>query len=65
MRAIKLYLAFVIISSFALSSCGVRGALETAPPVFGPAKAKYEAEKAQKAEEERIAQESQTKATPK
>lgn len=47
--------SFLLITAFALSSCGIRGSLETAPPVFGPAKAKYDADKAQKEAEEQKA----------
>ena len=64
MNKIKFYLSAVILSVLAVSSCGIRGSLETAPPVFGPARAKYETEKAQKAEEEkRKTEEAQTPKT--
>ncbi len=36
-----------------LSACGVSGSLETAPPMWGPDRAAYEAEKAKKAAEEK------------
>jgi hypothetical protein len=65
MRSQTIIPSLLLITTFALSSCGIRGSLETAPPVFGPAKAKYEAEKAQKAEEERKAQEKTNNSTPK
>lgn len=52
-------ISYLIIGAFGLSSCGIRGSLETAPPVFGPAKAKYEAEKAQKEAEEKKTKEAE------
>ena len=36
-----------------LSACGISGPLETAPPMWGPDRAAYEAEKAKKAAEEK------------
>lgn len=53
MKKIYLYLAFAIFGLVGLASCGIRGPLETAPPIFGPAREKYDADKAQKAEEEK------------
>lgn len=39
-----------------LAACGSRGELKKAPPMWGDAKAKYEAEQAQKAAEEKAKQ---------
>jgi predicted small lipoprotein YifL len=35
-----------------ISACGTKGPLETAPPMWGPDRVAYEAQKAQKAAEE-------------
>jgi predicted small lipoprotein YifL len=49
MRA-QLHLTFALLTL--VCACGTKGPLETAPPMWGPDRAAYEAQKAQKAAEE-------------
>lgn len=44
-------LAVLLVSVLALSGCGLRGNLERPPPMFGSARAAYDAEQKRKAEE--------------
>ncbi len=44
--------ALFLLSAFAIiAACGTRGELKKAPPMWGKAKAEYEAEQAKKAQE--------------
>lgn len=49
----KTRLALACAALSLLSGCGVSGSLETAPPMWGPDRAAYQAEQAKKAEEEK------------
>ena len=49
MRA-KLFLSFALVTL--VCACGTKGPLETAPPMWGPDRAAYEAQQVQKAAEE-------------
>ena len=47
----KLRFALACAALSLLSACGIKGPLETAPPMWGPDRAAYEADQAKKAEE--------------
>jgi predicted small lipoprotein YifL len=47
----KTRLTLACIALCLLSACGIKGPIETAPPMWGPDRAAYEAEQAKKAEE--------------
>jgi predicted small lipoprotein YifL len=50
-KPMKTRLALACVALCLLSACGIKGPLETAPPMWGPDRAAYEAEQAKKAEE--------------
>jgi hypothetical protein len=52
-------LAVVIVGALALSGCGLRGDLQRAPPLFGPERQRYEAEKARQEAEAQAAKEAE------
>ena len=63
----KTRLAFACAALGLLSACGVSGPLETAPPMWGPDRAAYEAELAKKAAEQKAkeaAEEAEKAGTP-
>lgn len=63
----KTRLAFACAALCLLSACGVSGPLETAPPMWGPDRAAYEAELAKKAAEQKAkeaAEEAEKAGTP-
>lgn len=47
----KIRFALVCVTLCLLSACGIKGPLETAPPMWGPDRAAYEADQAKKVEE--------------